>query len=227
MASCATAWPLGESLIDMRGTIPQPCFLSFDGLDGVGKSTQINLLRDWLADQGHDVLLCRDPGSTPLGEQLRNIVLHSSEETLICQRSEMLLYMAARAQLVEEVIRPALAVGKTVVSDRFLLANVVYQGHAGGLDVDSLWQVGRVATGGLLPHLTFLLDMPPDASHTRLQRPLDRIEKRGEAYRELLRKGFLEEAARDAKIVVIDAAHTVEEVHADVLSKLKANVAGW
>jgi dTMP kinase len=215
-----------ESLNDMSGTIQQPCFLSFDGLDGVGKSTQINSLRDWLAGQGHDVLLCRDPGSTPLGEQLREIVLHSSEETLICQRSEMLLYMAARAQLVEEVIRPALAAGKTVVSDRFLLANVVYQGHAGGLDVESLWKVGAVATGGLSPDLTFLLDMPAAASHTRLQRPLDRIEKRGEEFRERLRQGFLAEAARNPNIVVIDAARSVEDVQADVQCKLNAHFSG-
>jgi dTMP kinase len=215
-----------ESLNDMSGLIQQPCFFSFDGLDGVGKSTQINLLRDWLVEQGHDVLLCRDPGSTPLGERLREIVLHSGEETPICQRSEMLLYMAARAQLVDEVIRPALAAGKTVVSDRFLLANVVYQGHAGGLEVDSLWQVGSVATGGLSPDLTFLLDMAPSASHTRLQRPLDRIEKRGEEFRERLRRGFLDEAAQDPRIVVIDAARSVEEVHAEVLSKLKAHRSG-
>jgi dTMP kinase len=205
----------------MSGASSRSGFISFDGLDGVGKSTQIHLLHDWLVERGHDVLLCRDPGSTPLGERLREIVLHSGEETSICQRSEMLLYMAARAQLVEEVIQPALAAGKTVVSDRFLLANVVYQGHAGGLDIDSLWQVGQVATAGLLPEVTFLLDMPPAASHTRLQRPLDRIEKRGAAFRERLRTGFLAEAARDPKIVVIDAARSVEEVHAQVVGKLQ------
>src|SRR5690606_10983031 len=102
-----------------------PRFFSFDGLDGVGKSTQLNLFKDWLTSLGHDVLLCRDPGSTALGEKLREIVLHSKEDTPICQRSEMLLYMAARAQLVAEVIQPALAAVKMVISDRFLLANVV------------------------------------------------------------------------------------------------------
>ena len=197
----------------MNALTQQPRFISFDGLDGVGKSTQIKLLRDLLVERGCDVVLCRDPGSTPLGEQLRQIVLHSGDETSICQLSEMLLYMAARAQLVEEVIRPAIAAGKVVVSDRFLLANVVYQGHAGGLDVESLWQVGRVATGGLSPDVTFLLDMPPSASHTRLQRPLDRIEKRGEEFRKRLLPD-LAEAARDDKVVVIDAGRSIEEVHA-------------
>lgn len=199
-------------------------FFSFDGLDGVGKSTQIGLLRDCLQQAGHDVLLCRDPGSTKLGEQLRQIVLHSSDDTPICQRSEMLLYMAARAQLVEEVIRPALAAGRTVICDRFLLANVVYQGHAGGLDVGSLWQVGGVATGGLSPDMTFLLDMSPVASHTRLQRPLDRIEKRGDEFRERLRAGFLAEAAQNPQIVVIDAAQPIEAVHAVVISHLQHGV---
>ena len=108
-------------------------FFSFDGLDGVGKTTQMDLFVEWLRAAGHDVVRCRDPGSTPLGEAIREILL--GHEFAISRASEMLLFMAARAQLVEEVIRPALDAGKTVVSDRFLLANVVYQGHAGGLDV--------------------------------------------------------------------------------------------
>jgi dTMP kinase len=107
-------------------------FFSFDGIDGVGKSTQLRLFCEWLADQGLAPVVCRDPGSTPLGEQIRRVLLESKESTPIGPRSEMLLYMAARAQLVDEVIRPALEAGRTVVSDRFLLANIVYQGYAGG-----------------------------------------------------------------------------------------------
>src|SRR6186713_2549405 len=125
-------------------------FFSFDGVDGAGKSTQMERFCLWLRQQGHEFVTCRDPGSTQLGERLRSILLEKSA-TPIDRRAEMLLYMASRAQLVEEVIRPALAAGKTVVCDRFLLANVVYQGHAGGLDVSSLWQVGAVATDGLSP----------------------------------------------------------------------------
>ncbi|MEM6799211.1 MAG: dTMP kinase, partial [Planctomycetota bacterium] len=136
-------------------------FISFDGVDGVGKSTQLTELADWLRELGHDVVTCRDPGSTPLGERVRDILLASGEETPIGGRAEMLLYMAARAQLVEQVIRPAIDAKKVVVSDRFLLSNVVYQGHAGGLPVDQLWEVGRVATGGVEPDCTLLLDMDP------------------------------------------------------------------
>ena len=119
----------------------------------------------------------------------------------------MLLYMAARAQLVEEVIRPALAAGKTVVCDRYLLANVVYQGHAGGLNVADLWQVGRVATGGLMPDLTIVLDLPAAAAAARLDRPLDRMEQQGDAFHARVRQGFLDEAAHNpARIRVIDAS---------------------
>src|SRR5687768_12168510 len=107
-------------------------FFSFDGVDGVGKSTQIRLLVDALSERGHEVVTCRDPGGTPLGEKLRGLLL-DHHDTPIHRRSEMLLYMASRAALVEDVIRPALAAGKIVVSDRYLLANVVYQGYAGGL----------------------------------------------------------------------------------------------
>src|SRR5690348_15365648 len=110
-------------------------FFSFDGLDGVGKTTQMDLFCDWLRSAGQEVITCQDPGSTPLGEMMRKILLERGP-TPIDRRSEMLLFMVARAQLVAELIKPALAAGKTVVSDRYLLANVVYQGYAGGLDVD-------------------------------------------------------------------------------------------
>jgi len=125
-------------------------FISLDGIDGCGKSTQVERLAGWLRQQGRGVVTCRDPGSTPLGEAVRKILL-DRHDLAIRRRSEMLLYMAVRAQLVEEVIRPALDAGKVVVSDRYLLANVVYQGYAGGLDVATLWQIGGVATAGLTP----------------------------------------------------------------------------
>jgi dTMP kinase len=191
-------------------------FFSFDGLDGVGKSTQMMLFCDGLAAAGREVLVCRDPGSTPLGEAVRTLLL-DRHDLAISRRAEMFLYMAARAQLVEQVIRPALDAGKTVVSDRFLLANVVYQGHAGGLDVDELWRIGRTATAGIEPDLTFILDMDPDAAARRLNRPRDRMELQGDAFRERVRAGFLAEAVRNPlRLVVIDAGRSIEEVHADI-----------
>jgi dTMP kinase len=192
-------------------------FFSFDGIDGVGKTTQIDLFCGWLRERGCEVVACRDPGSTQLGERVREILLHSDEGTPICRRSEMLLYMAARAQLVDEVIRPAMADGKTVVSDRFLLANLVYQGHAGGLDVESIRTVGAVAIDGVAPDAVFLLDMPPAAADERIRRARDRMEQQGDDYRQRLREGFLTEAARAADHVhMIDAARTIDAVQSDI-----------
>jgi dTMP kinase len=191
-------------------------FFSFDGVDGVGKSTQVTLFCDWLRGQGHQVVLCRDPGSTRLGESIREILLGTSETPIHC-RAEMLLYMAARAQLVEEVIRPALDDGKTVVSDRFLLANVVYQGYAGGLPVEDLWQVGQVTVEGVLPTFTFLLDMEPQHASERLQRSLDRMESRGLEFLTRVRDGFLAEAAKQPEsIAIINADQPIDQVQEEI-----------
>jgi dTMP kinase len=192
-------------------------FFSFDGIDGVGKSTQVRLFCEALRAAGREVVACRDPGSTPLGERIRELLLHGGPELPISRRAEMLLYMAARAQLVEEIIRPALAADRIVVSDRYLLANIVYQGHAGGLDVDEIRQVGEVATGGIRPDATFLLDMRPVDADRRLARTRDRMESQGDGYRERLRAGFLAEAARpDSRIHVIDAGEPIEAVQAAI-----------
>jgi dTMP kinase len=192
-------------------------FFSFDGIDGVGKSTQLRLFCQWLADQGLPPVVCRDPGSTPLGERVRELLLNHDESIAIGPRSEMLLYMAARAQLVDEVIAPALAVGTTVVSDRFLLANIVYQGYAGGLDIPSIRQVAEVAVAGVRPGCTFLLDMDPGKALSRLGRELDRVESRGAAYRDQLRAGFLKEAAfQGPSVQVIQADGTIAAVQAEI-----------
>lgn len=191
-------------------------FFSFDGIDGVGKSTQIKLFCQWLRERGEDVVECRDPGSTAVGEAVRDILLQRHDLAL-GRMAEMLLYMAARAQLVEQVIQPALAAGKTVVSDRFLLSNVVYQGHAGGLDASELWKLGQFITRGIEPDLTFLLDMPPEAAANRIQRELDRMERRGDDFRQQLRVGFLAEAKRRPdRIAVIDASRSIDEVQAEI-----------
>jgi dTMP kinase len=198
-------------------------FFSFDGVDGVGKSTQIRLFADWLSGQGRTVVTCRDPGGTPLGERLRALLL-DHHDVPIDRRAEMLLYMASRAQLVAEVIRPALAAGSAVISDRYLLANVVYQAHAlsgagGHLAPDDVWRVGEVATGGLLPHLVFLLDMPADKAAARIQRSPDRMESRGTGYLERVRQGFLAEAGRfPHNIAIINADQPIEAIHAEVIA---------
>ncbi len=195
-------------------------FFSFDGVDGVGKSTQIQLCIDWLRAAGHEVVACRDPGTTPLGEQLRQIVLQG-HEMRISPECETLIYMAARAQLVSEVIRPALEQGQIVMADRYLLANVVYQGYGFALDVDQLWAVGQFATGGLLPAMTIVLDLDVDAAAARRQGTADRMESRDRAYFDALRQGFLTEARRHPQsMAVVDAGRGVEEIQAEIRALL-------
>jgi dTMP kinase len=199
-------------------------FLSLDGIDGTGKSTQCQLLADWLRGRGHAVVECADPGGTAVGQVIRELLLgHRHSLTPTC---EAFLFMASRAQLVSEVLRPALDAGRVVVCDRFLLANVVYQGHAGGLDPEQLWQAGRFGTGGLEPDLTLVLDLPLElAASRRRQRPdaTDRMERRDEPFRVRLRQGYLNEAKRQPqRIHVIDAGGPVAEVQ----DRIREEVAG-
>ena len=187
-------------------------FVSFDGVDGVGKSTQVELTAGWLQQQGFQVTCCRDPGSTPLGEAIREIILDRSQ-LAVSLRSEMLLYMAARAQLVEEIIRPALEQEQVVLSDRFLLSNVVYQGHAGGLDPEQVWETGLVATGGIQPDLSNVLEMDVPQAMGRLNESKDRMESRGVEFFKRVRVGFLREAERDPGVVrVVDAGGNQQDV---------------
>jgi dTMP kinase len=195
--------------------MPRPLFLSLDGLDGTGKSTQCRLLADWLREQGREVVECADPGGTPVGDAIREILLGQRHEmALPC---EALLFMASRAQLTAEVIRPALATGRTVIADRYLLANVVYQGHAGGLDPDQLWEIGQLATGGLVPDLTVVLDLPVELALSRLTGPADRMESRGAEYHTRVREGFLAEARRHPDTIqVVDANQPIQKVHEQI-----------
>lgn len=183
-------------------------FLSLDGIDGTGKSTQCRLLVEWLNSVDVSAILCGDPGGTPVGDQLRQILLASKAELSV--RAEALLFMASRAELVEKVIRPTLESGRVVVSDRFVAANAVYQGHAHGLAPDELWSIGKFATGGLLPDLTLILDLPVDLAAARRGRTADRMEARGLEYLDRVRRGFLMEAARQPELFhVLDAAPDV------------------
>jgi len=190
----------------------QARFISLDGIDGAGKSAQIGRLAEWLRSRGQAVTTCRDPGSTPVGDAVRSILL-DRHDLHLAPHAEMFLYMTARAQLVAEIVAPALGRGEWVVSDRYLLATIVYQGHAGGLDPEAIRTVGSVATGGIMPDLVLLLDVDLETSRRRLDRPLDKLESRGDDFRARLRAGYLEEAARHGeRIVVIDATAGIDEV---------------
>ncbi len=189
-------------------------FLTIDGGDGCGKSTQLQRLADWLQAQGERVVLCRDPGSTSLGDAVRNILLHR-QELNIADRTEMFLFMAARSQMVEELIRPALADGQVVLSDRFLLSSFVYQGYAGGVPLRELEIVGNIAVNGVFPDLGIVLDSPYEVAVQRIGRRtgFDRMESKGEAYHQRVRQGFLEHAATDPdRYVVVDSTQPLDDV---------------
>jgi dTMP kinase len=192
--------------------MPQAAFLSLDGLDGTGKTTQARLLVEWLTEQKVPVTACAEPGGTTLGNELRQIVL-TGRQHQISMMTEAMLFMASRAQLVEEVIRPALARNEVVISDRFLLANVVYQGHAGGLRPEDLWAIGNIVTGGLEPDLTLVFDAPLELTLARRNRELDRLEERDLEFQQAVRRGFVFEAGRrPEKYRLVDAALDVDAV---------------
>ncbi len=215
----------------MKPNRPHPhpgFFVALDGPDGGGKTTQADRLADWLRSQGLDVVSCRDPGGTELGNRLRALLL-DRHATPIGVRAEMLLYQAACAELVEEVVTASLAVGKAVVSDRYLLSNIVYQGTAAGLIEEEIAMVGMVATAGVLPDLTIILDVPPEVASARTGGARDRIEDRPHAYRAKVRDGFLAALASAAKsgagglcpyypapLVLIDASGDPEGVFAQI-----------
>lgn len=197
-------------------------FITLDGIDGSGKTTQASLLSESLVNLGLDVVHTRDPGSTIAGDVIRNLLLNS--DTPLHRRSEAMLFMAARSELVEEVIIPSLRARKVVVSDRFLLANIAYQGCQNPQDQNflkstDLWHSGVWASAGLIPDLTLLLDLPAEIAIDRLTQPKDRFERRGKQYLEQVRLAFLDELPRSAKkTYVLDASLPSDEVHRTIAS---------
>lgn len=196
-------------------------FIVFDGIDGGGKSTQMDLTQAWLEQQGHRVTRCADPGSTALGLALRQLLLNQTQVP-ICSWSEALLFTAARAQLLHETVRPALSRGEIVLCDRYILSTIVYQGHAGGLPADALWQVNSLATEKLWPQLTVLLDLPAEVARSRWGQSLDRMESRGEEYFERVRQGFRREAERwPTSVEIVDATQTATAVQEQIRGLLR------
>ena len=216
------------------GNRPGPgMFLVLDGPDGGGKTTQAPALAEWLRARGRTVITCRDPGGTAVGHRLRDLLL-DRDSAPFGMRAEMLMFMASRAQLVEEVVRPALDRGEVVVSDRFMLASIVYQGMAGGLGVEEVGRVGWVATGGLAPDLTIVLDVPTALARSRVGPSRDRMEDRPGAYHEQVRRGFLRavEEARagtcsyyPAAITVVDASGAPDAVQRAIQSEVERALA--
>lgn len=189
-------------------------FVVLDGPEGCGKSTQVKLLQKRLIEAaGPELVLVRDPGATRIGEQVRSILLNPDHSEM-AMRCEMLLYMAARAQMMGEIIQPALAAGKFVLSDRFVSSTLAYQLDGDGLTADEIAQVANVAIRGRWPDLTILLDMPVEKSFARVRREKDRIELRPAAYHEQVRRNYLAQAdARPDHYRIVDADAEPAEVH--------------
>ncbi len=209
-----------------------PLFITFEGADKAGKSTQIRRLQENLLADGKPVLCTREPGGTPLGEELRSLVMVCRQEKL-ADETELLLFAASRAQLLRETIWPALQEGKTVLCDRFADSTIAYQGFARGMDRTFLDTLHHFILGERWPDLTFLLDLPVEESFRRLHRVLqetheknDRFEEEGRLFHQRVRDGFLAVAqANPQRVVVLDATRSPEELAQEIWETVKRRMA--
>ena len=204
----------------------QGLFVSMEGPDGAGKSTQIELLRAYLTARGYDVIITREPGGTVISEAIRQIILNK-EYTEMSPNTELLLYAAARAQLVQEVIRPALDAGKAVICDRFLESSVVYQGIARGLGVEKVYAVNDYALEGLRGQLKMLMVMSAEEGLRRKknQAELDRMEAEGLQFHQKVVEGYRMLADREKdRIMKISASLPVDEIHAKIVSAIEERI---
>jgi len=203
-------------------------FITFEGIEGSGKSTQIELLKGYLENKGLSVLSLREPGGTALGESVRGHLLTVGDEE-ICPAAELFLYEACRAQLVAKVIRPALGAGSIVLCDRFIDSTLAYQGSGRGIDAAHIRSMNETASGGLIPDITFFLDIETEAGLKRAWSRLnnkegegedgvkeDRFEREEMAFHDRVRGGFLEIAAREKRVRVIDGRREIHSIHLEI-----------
>lgn len=202
-------------------------FITFEGPDGSGKTTQIRLLAEWLREQGREVVLTREPGGTEIGDQIR-AVLHDPYNTAMSARAEILLYSASRAQHVAQLIRPALAAGKIIVSDRYADSTLAYQGYGRGLDLGMLRTITAFATGGLAPDLTLYLDVTPEEGLQRRRLGGDewnRLDAEALEFHQRVRAGYLKLVEQETeRWVVVNAARPVEEVGAEIRATVQGKL---
>ena len=196
-------------------------FIVFDGPDGSGKTTQFHRFGHAVGHAGIDVCEVREPGGTLVGEQIRSLLLDPANDNMTL-RCEMLLYMASRAQLVDERIAPARQAGQLILADRFISSTLAYQGYAGGLDENDILRVGQIALGEHWPDVIVVFDVDQQTAAKRLSPLLDRMEQKGATYHRKVREGYLAQAKRDPKrYLVIDAAADEDTVYHRLLAGLK------
>lgn len=206
-------------------------FITLEGPDGSGKSTQARLLVDHLKSMDYSVVLTREPGGTPLAEEIRRVILTPSRETLE-PLTEILLYAASRTQHVNQLIRPALTGAKVVICERFIDSSLAYQGYALGWDLKLIEQINQIVVGDLQPDLTFLLDVETERSIGRMNNrseaantKVDRIEARGFSFQERVRRGYLELAKQNPRIIVINATQkSIKEIHFEIINILASRL---
>lgn len=195
-------------------------FITFEGVDGCGKTTQINLLSEYLQKQGYEVLLTREPGGKGLGEKLREILLNYDGE--VSDRCESFLFLADRAQHIDTIVNPAVQQGKIVLCDRHTDSTVAYQGYGRGLDIETINNLNSIATNGMKPDLTFIFDIDTETSMKRIGKNQDRMESAGIEFQTKVRNGYLEIAKQEPeRVKVIDATKSIEEIHEEVLKYIK------
>ena len=195
-------------------------FIVLDGPDGCGKSTQAELLSKWVELQGVSVATFRDPGTTAIGEKVRDILLDIAHESMTAN-TEMLLYMAARAQLWAEEIEPALEAGKCVIMDRWISSTFAYQGYAGKLGTEKVLEVAQHSLERIWPEVTIVLDVDTETAAKRMDRELDRMEQKGKVFHAKVREGFLRLADLGQDVTVIDATQTIEAIHEQVIAAIE------
>ena len=195
-------------------------FITFEGADGCGKTTQLNLLKDFLEKEGYEVIVTREPGAKGLGEKLREILLHYDGE--VSNRCESFLFLADRAQHIDMIITPAIEEGKIVLCDRHTDSTVAYQGYGRCLDLEQINNLNNIATAGVKPDLTYVFDIDIETSMTRVGKDKDRMESAGADFFNRVRQGYLEIAKQEPqRVKVIDATKSINEVFENVKKYIK------
>ena len=195
-------------------------FITFEGADGCGKTTQLNLLKEYLEQKGYDVVLTREPGAKGLGVKIREILLNYDEE--VSNRCESFLFLADRAQNIDVIVNPAIEKGKIVLCDRHTDSSVAYQGYGRGLDIEQIKALNNLATGGKTPDLTLVFDVDIETSMKRVGNEKDRMESAGTEFFNRVRYGYLEIAKQEPyRIKVIDSTKSIEEVQKQVLNVIE------